>query len=217
MLLSPDERVPLARLMTFMEHAERLAHDCASAQATLAPEAGMRRFLRAQAAQEASHALAFHWASNWLAPRHLGVGPALAPLERYRALLERAIRQRNFGETLLAEQVILEGLGEAALKRIEAGLVKRGAGFARLRRTLLHQEEAHRMFGLRALGRLIADRPGSLQALRKVSQEYLGLADDMLITQSDVLHSIHEDPGAYQKDARNTLPAWLLSPLASSP
>ena len=49
MLLSPDERIPLARLMTFMEHAERLAHDCASAQATLAPEAGMRRFLRAQA------------------------------------------------------------------------------------------------------------------------------------------------------------------------
>lgn len=68
MLVSPDERVPLARLMTFMEHAERLAHDCASAQATLAPEAGMRRFLRAQAAQEASQALAFHWASNCLAP-----------------------------------------------------------------------------------------------------------------------------------------------------
>lgn len=35
MIVRPDERVPIARLLQFLEHGERLAHDCASAQARL--------------------------------------------------------------------------------------------------------------------------------------------------------------------------------------
>ena len=52
MLVRPDERVPIARLLTFLEYGERLAHDCAKAQAALAPEQGMQRFLTNQARQE---------------------------------------------------------------------------------------------------------------------------------------------------------------------
>ena len=210
MLVRPDERVPLARLLQFLEHGERLAHDCARAQAALMPDAGMRRFLSGQARQEALHAAVFHGAVSWLAPRHLGACPVLPPLERYRALIEGAIRERRFAETLLAEQIILEGLGEAILKRLETGLVRRKAGLGRVRRILLHQEEAHHAFGRRALDRAIEAGQISLEALRLRAQEYLAVADEMVMALGDLFASIDEDAGAYVKDAKSALPSWLI-------
>ena len=210
MLVHPDERVPLARLLQFLEHGERLAHDCAHAQAALAPDAGARCFLAGQARQEALHAAVFQGAVLWLAPRHLGVCPVLPPLERYRALVEEAIGERRFAETLLAGQIILEGLGEAILKRLEAGLVKRRAGFGRLRRILLHQEEAHHAFGRRALERTIEAGQASPEALRECAQKYLAVADEMVLALGDLFASIDEDADAYMKDARSSLPSWLI-------
>jgi len=209
MLVHPDELVPLARLLQFLERGERLAHDCARAQAALAPDAGARRFLAGQARQEALHAAVFHGTVAWLAPRHLGECPVLPPLERYRALIEEAIEGRRFAETLLAEQIILEGLGEAILKRLEVGLVKRRAGFGHLRRILLHQEETHHAFGRRALERAIEAGQAAPEALRGRAQEYLAVADEMVMALGDLFASIDEDADAYIKDARSALPPWL--------
>ena len=209
MLVRPDERIPLARLLQFLEHGERLAHDCARAQAALAPDARMRSFLSGQARQEALHAAVFRGAVAWLAPRHLGECPVLPPLERYRTLLEEAIRTGQFWETVLAEQIILEGLGEAILKRLEAGLVKRKAGFSRLRRILLHQEEAHHGFGCHVLERAMASGRTSSDTLQLRALEYLTLTDAMVTTLSELFMSIDEDPSAYASDAKRSLPAWL--------
>lgn len=209
MLVRPDERTPIARLLRFLEQGERLAHDCAKAQAALAPEAGMRRFLLGQARQESYHAVVFQGAIAWLAPRHLGACQTFPPLERYRALVEDAISRADLAETLLAEQIILEGLGEAILKRIEAGLVKRNAPFGRLRRVLLHQEEAHHDFGHRALERAIAGGRTSAEALRPRGQEYLALTDAMVTTLSDLFESIDEDPSAWASDVKTYVPVWL--------
>ena len=57
MVVLPSERVPIARLLTFLEHGERMAHGCAQRQATLAPDPKARRFLTTQARQEAMHAV----------------------------------------------------------------------------------------------------------------------------------------------------------------
>ena len=108
MLVSADEKVPLARLLTFLEQGERMAHDCAKAQAALAPESGQRRFLLSQARQEAAHALVFQGAIAWQAPRLLGDSPFLPALEEYRALLKAALLRKDLVETFLAEQVILD-------------------------------------------------------------------------------------------------------------
>lgn len=209
MIVHPDERVPVARLLRFLEQGERLAHDCARAQAGIAPDIGTRRFLFGQARQEALHAVVFQGAIAWLAPRQLGTCPLLPPLERYRALIDEAIRQGNFAETLLAEQIILEGLGEAILQRIEYGLAKRKAGFGWFRRLLLHQEEAHHAFGHRALERAFARGEASPEALRPRAQEYLALTDAMVTTLRDLFDAIDEDPSAYASDAKSYLPAWL--------
>ncbi len=209
MFVHPGERAPIARLLTFLECGERLANDCASAQASLAPDLGMRRFLLGQARQEAMHAMVFQGAIAWLAPRQLGDAPFLPALEEYRRMLEDALRRREFLETLLAEQVILEGLGEAILNRIEQGLVKRNAPLGRLRRILIHQEEAHHGFGRRIVERAIAAQEVDLTRLRQRAQEYLALTDGMVLTLSDLFESIAENPTAWASDVRKFLPPWL--------
>ncbi|OGW67855.1 MAG: hypothetical protein A3A88_08200 [Nitrospirae bacterium RIFCSPLOWO2_01_FULL_62_17] len=209
MLVRPDERVPIARLLTFLEYGERLAHDCARAQAALAPEQGMQRFLASQARQESAHAWVFQGAVAWLAPKHLGDSPFLPALEQYRALLEDALQRGDLAETLMAEQLILEGLGEAILARIEEGLAKRNARFGQLRRILLHQEEAHYDFGRRMLDRAFAAGTTSPDHLCARAQEYLALTDRMVSTLGDLFESIEEDPQLYMARARSYLPGWL--------
>ncbi len=209
MLVRPDDRAPIARLLTFLEYGERLAHDCALAQAALAPDRGMQRFLASQARQELAHAWVFQGAIAWLAPRHLGGSPFLPALEQYRALLEDALRRRDFAETLMAEQLILEGLGEAILARIEEGLANRNAPFGHVRRILLLQEEAHHDFGRRMLDRAFAAGTTSPDQLRARAQEYLALTDGMVSTLGDLFDSIDEDPRLYMERARGYLPAWL--------
>ena len=212
MLVHPDEKVPIARLLTFLEHGERLANECAKAQAAIAPDPGSKRFLLSQARQEAAHAVVFQGAIAWLAPRHLGNAPFLPALEAYRRLLGDALARQDLLETVLAEQVILEGLGEAILTRIEEGLVKRAAPFGRLRRVLLQQEEAHHGFGRRMLERAMAEKQIHAETLYRRAQDYLALTDQMVLTLSDLFESIAEDATVWANDVRNFLPEWLIRP-----
>ncbi len=210
MLVRPDEKAPIARLLTFLEQGERLANECAKTQAALASDSGSRSFLLSQARQEAAHALVFQGAIAWLAPRHLGNAPFLPALEEYRKKLNDALARRDLLETFLAEQVILEGLGEAILTRIEEGLVKRAAPFGRLRRMLLQQEEAHHGFGRRMLERAMAEGQIDAEELCRRAQDYLVLTDRMVLTLSDLFESIDEDPTAWARDVRKFLPEWLV-------
>ena len=209
MLVRPDERVPIARLLRFLQQGEYLASDCARAQARLAPDPGMRRFLLSQARQESYHAIVFQANIAWIAPRHLGACPLLSPMERYRTLIEEAIRRGDFAETVMAEQIILEGLGEAILQRIEEGLAKRKAPFESLRRMFLLQEEAHHAFGCRTLERMFAAGVTSPGALRDRGQEYLALTQAMVATLADLFASIEEDATAWAADVGRYLPEWL--------
>ncbi len=215
MLVRPDEQAPMARLLTFLEQGERMANECAKAQAALTPDPGSRRFLLSQARQEAMHAVAFQGAITWLAPRHLGNAPFLPALEEYRTKLNDALARQDVLETFLAEQVILEGLGEAILTRIEEGLVKRAAPFGRLRRMLLQQEEAHHGFGRRMLERAMAEGRIDAETLRRRAQDYLALTDQMILTLSDLFESIDEDPTAWVQDVRKFLPPWLTDEVAA--
>jgi hypothetical protein len=79
MLVRPDEKVPIARLLTFLEYGKRMAHDCAKAQAALSEDAGTQQFLLSQAKQEAMPAVVFQGAIAWLAPKHLRDPPSFQP------------------------------------------------------------------------------------------------------------------------------------------
>jgi hypothetical protein len=210
MLVRPDEKAPIARLLTFLEYGERMAQDCAGKQAALVTDARAGRFLRSQARQEAMHAYVFQGAIAWLAPRHLRDAPFLPALEEYRRKLDDALDRQDLHESFLAEQIILEGLGEAILNRIEAGLVKREAPFGRLRRVLLFQEEAHHAFGERMIDRAIDRAQADRAELRRKARDYLALAHTMVLTLADLFGMIEEDPAAWASDVKKYLPEWLI-------
>ncbi len=209
MLIKPGEHAHLAQLLRFMELGEYLAHDCAQAQSRLATEPGMQTFLAGQARQEGYHAFVFHGAIRWLAPKTTQSSEIATHMNAYRHLVEAAINRADFAESLVAEQIILEGLGEAILKKIEVGLVKRGAPFRRLRRVLIHQEEAHYQFGLRALSKMIQREEESFATLRQKSEIYLPLAKTMLFSAQDAFDSLKEDPQDYWNEFERHLPPWL--------
>ena len=216
MLIKSGEHLHLAHLLTFMVLGEELAHDCARAQIALAPERGMQTFLAGQSRQEGYHALVFQGAIHWISPRFKYPSLLSSHMKKYQDLLEGAIQRQDFAETLLAEQIILEGLGEAILKRIDEGLLKRGAPFKRLRRKLIHQEEAHYQFGLRALSRMVEREQESYDTLRNRIQEYLPLAKTLLFSAQDAFYAIDEDPQNYWDDFYLNIPSWLHTPTEST-
>ena len=209
MFVKPGEHIHLAQLFMFMALGEQLAHDCAQAQCALAPEHSMQTFLAGQARQEGYHAIAFQVAIRWLTPKPHQPSLVSDHMNHYRQLIEAAIARQDFAETLLAEQIILEGLGEAILKKLEAGLVKRGAPFRRLRRMLIHQEKAHHQFGLRVLSKMIEREEESYDTLRQRTQKYLPLAKTLLFATQDAFYSLDEDPQEYWDEFQQNLPAWL--------
>ncbi|HNP30852.1 MAG: hypothetical protein KC592_10860 [Nitrospira sp.] len=209
MLVKPGEHLYLAQLLQFMALGEHLAHDCAKAQAALVAEPGMQRFLAGQARQEGRHALIFQWAIRWLAPRAPQSLVISHQMNQYRRLLLSALARRDLAESLLAEQIILEGLGQAILQRLETGLVKRNAPFRKLRQILLQQEEAHHGFGLRTLSRMVDKGQTSIDHLRELAPAYLDLGKDLLFSAQDSFHSIREDPHEYWGDFLRGLPMWL--------
>ena len=209
MLIKSGEHTHLAQLLTFMVLGEQLAHDCAEAQVTIAPDHRMKTFLVGQARQEGYHAFIFQGAIRWLTPHPGHPSPMSEHMNAYRDLLEAAITRQDFAETIIGEQIILEGLGETILKRIEAGLVKRGAPFQKLRRLLIHQEEAHHQFGERVLTNMLDKDEESYDSLRERTQKYLPLAKTLLFSAQEAFYSIDEDPQEYWKDFEESLPTWV--------
>jgi len=209
-LVRPDEKVPIARLLTFLEYGERMAQECAAKQPAAVDGARAGRFLKSQARQEAMHAYVFQGAIAWLAPRHLGDAAFLSALEEYRKKLDEALARWDLYETFLAEQIILKGLGEAILNRIEAGLAKRDAPFGRLRRILLHQEEAHHAFGERMIGLAIAAGQTDARELCRKAQDYLALTQTMVLTLAELFDTIDEDSAVWALDVKTYLPEWLV-------
>lgn len=210
MLIKPDERAPLSYLLSCRERGERVAHDCAIAQSRLVEHAPHQAFLLSQSRQELAHAWAFQSAVTWIiGSRSLSEHPACAILTQYRQQLRAALARREFLESIMGEQVILECLGEVVLRQVERGLLKREAPFHRLRRGLLHQEAAHQGFGLRVVQRAIDQDQIDGERLNEWAAPYLALSHALLLAVSDVMAAIDEDPLAYVMEFYRHLPPWI--------
>lgn len=210
MLVKSEERQPMVELLYFLEIGERLAHTCATAQSALAPTAKMGQFLAGQAKQEAFHATVFRTAGMWIEPRHRHRTRNLQPFEEYTSLLNDALNRHDFYESILAEQVILESLGEAILYKLEDGLQKRNAPFRRLRKILLHQEAAHHGFGERVLEQAMSNNTLTSEELRTKAEPYLALSHSMVMGLEHLFEEIEEDPDEYLRLQRGYLPRWLV-------
>lgn len=205
MLIALDEGARIARLFRFLILGERLAQNCAHSQARLSSHAAWRRFFSAQSRQEAFHVTVLDGAIRWLSPRGDHSNVALKPMEDYGRLIDEALKREDLAETVLAQQVILEGLGEFTFDRISDGISDRGLGFRRIRRLLQGQELAHHRFGMRYLEKLESPE----NTLKPRAQDYMGLALTMLDELHDLLEYFGEDPALYVTGLYGNTPWWV--------
>ena len=209
MLLPAGERQHFARLLRILMFGEHLAERCARRQAQIATDPALQRFFLAQARQEKFHALVFHHSALWLAPKGTVHPPSFAPLQQYEALLEEALHRRDLAETLLAQQVMIDGLGEVILRRLDTAMTRHGWGLTRLRRLLLNQEQAHHHFGLRQLERCVANDVTAQDRLQRRAPAYLALIEQMLEDFQDAFAFFDENLGEFLHDVQRDLPTWI--------
>lgn len=209
MHIHPGENEQIARLLGFLIQGERLAETCAARQAALTSQPGMRRFLLAQSRQEALHAAVFENASAWLAPARKSSPPMLVSMQRYSAHIDAALCAGDLAETLLAQQVILEGLGEVVLTNIAVGIQRRNGVLQRLHRSLLHQEQAHHSFGMTHLKSMQGAGLISAETLRCKAHWYLDCAEDMLDELQGQFDYFDEDATQYKHALRAHLAGLL--------
>jgi hypothetical protein len=210
MWIAPGERESVARLLDLLVDGEQLAHGCARHQAALAATHSARRFLRMQEKHEGFHARVIHGGALCLAPRGVRPHPARQCLKAYRARIEHALDRGRLVESLLAQQVILEGWGDAALTRTSEGMSKRGLGLERMRRMVLGQEDAHQRFGLMQIERWLDQGHGDEADLRNMSRPYVETLQEMIYRLDDLFEFFEEDASAFLDDVYREIPAaWL--------
>jgi len=206
--MHPETRRQTTRLFVALEYGEQLAHQCALQQMHWINDRRAGRFLKAQAAQEATHAGFYRRAAEWLSPGHRESVPAT--LRSYGARLQRALQHNDLSDSLTGSQIVLEGFGEQIISRLNHGMDNHGVGFKRLRRILLHQEQSHYAFGLRTLQQQAEHSPALGKRLPELASGYLLQVNKIINEMSDVFVSLDEDPAEYCSDLRRSLPPWLL-------
>ena len=209
----PGQHQQVARLFDFMLQGERLASDCAARQVKLFDDGPSRKFLDNQARQERVHAQVFKAGIGLVAPKGVSGTPGTNVLRRYYRLLDEALLQGRRDESLLAMQVLLEGMGEITLQHIDRGIVDRRLGFLfkRLRRIVIGQEDAHHLFGVKRLARETGVSGPSPQ-LRARSQDYLQLIEELILSTAGLFADFDEDPQQYLDEFYRDLPKWLERP-----
>ncbi|MGQ0657481.1 MAG: hypothetical protein ACT4NU_05205 [Chromatiales bacterium] len=212
MLIGADRNTSTARLFAVLALGERLAEEGARQQLALTGRSDMQRFLRRQAVQERLHRVVFEKAAAAIAPRGGGASRAYQPFAAFARLLEDAWQRRDLAETLLAQQVILEGLGDMVLECLDAGMTARGFGLQALRRTLRRQEHAHHQFGLRRLDELRGRGYIDMNVLRRRTCDYLDACDQALEQLADLFARFDEDAGTYRRRLHDAVPQWLQPP-----
>jgi hypothetical protein len=195
--LASEERRQIARLFNFLLQGEQLAFDCASKQSMIFDDRISRRFLKAQARQEALHAKIFKAGIGILTPRGIGEPLAKKQMNEYRRLLEANLEHGHRAESLLGMQIIFEGLGDITLTRISDGFPTRGLAFRRVRHLIVGQEDAHHSFGLRRFQQELGSTNRDINKLIHQSQLHLEVLDTILIAIRSFFEYFEEDAGEY--------------------
>ena len=167
---------------------------------------GRRQFFLRQSHQERHHASVFHRVVLCTTPR--GAGTVPAGLRNYRARLEQASRRNDIVETLVGQQMVLEGFGEVILNRMDKKFDQRRIGFKKIRKTLLAQEQGHQAFGHRMLRHLVESGEVELKKVHELISEYLVFIDHLLVELEPVFNTVGADPACYRRTLQQRLCNW---------
>lgn len=210
MFLARDEKQQIACLFAFLLQGEHLAFDCATQQFALFDDKPSQKFLKNQAQQEKFHCRVFKAGIGITAPRGVSNIPGEKEMLTYRRLLTEAWERGDQAETLLGMQIMLEGLGDVAVKHISDGFEYRGIGSMcqRVRHLILGQEDAHHAFGLQRFNTIFDGKPVSKHLIQR-SQDYLELLDSLMISVADLFSYFDEQAEQYIEELYEDLPIWI--------
>lgn len=207
--IGADGNTRIARLFHALWHGECIARDAAAWQARICGEPKLQRFFALQATQEALHATVFHAAATLLAPRGRSLRtPAIVVLDDYRRRLDDDLAAGDLAGSVVGLQVVLEGLGDVVLKRLNPELNRHGARFAPWQKLLLAQEDIHHAFGCRWVKRCSA---AALPALAASARDYLSLGTRLLAASEELFGYGLSTAASYDAQLRATLPEALLA------
>lgn len=208
MTMTAAQRNQTARLFTALARGEVMAYDCARQQAELVDDRYSRRFLQVQMRQELAHRMLFDSAANWLVLKQKRVLPPT--MIKFEQRLQQTLVRGDLTESIVASQVVLEGLGEQILCRLNRGLDNLGIGLKRQRSILLRQEQGHFSFGQKLLQRRLQSGQACNGQVQELAGSYLLLVSDILAEMAEVFDVLDEDASEYTNGLVAALPSWLL-------
>lgn len=203
MNIGRDEKIHIARYLSFLLSAEKVAHRCAARQAKLCSNQQIKSFLIKQSRQERFHAVTFRSALLWLAPRGV-TNPAKKQMRQYESILLNATDNHDLLSSIVGLQVILEGMGDVALSRFDHGIEQRGLGYQKIRHAILAQEDTHHEFGLNYLN----EQKLSATTV-SYTENYLSLINDTLSSLQGQFDFFEEHASCYFKEFNRKLPERL--------
>lgn len=168
-----------------------------------------RQFFLRQAQQERHHAKVFNRVVLFMTPRAVTTVPL--GLQTYRSRLDHACRRNDIVETLLGQQVVLEGFGELILHRMDRKFEQHRIGFKRIRTVLLAQEQGHQAFGHRLLHNLVQTGEVQWERVHELTSDYLALIDCILDELQPVFDVVGADSKWYQDTLRKRVTNWTES------
>ena len=199
------ERVHATHLLNFLALSEKIAAQCASKQIKLTADKKMRKFFSTQSLQEKQHALVFNAAVQWLQPKKLNHMPHNS-LKQFEAKLNSALAQNRLRESIIAQQLLFEGLGEITLEKVSCGISDRGFGFQRIRKRILAQEHAHHRFGEKYLQQYLNANDTNIDQLTNDCKDYLEILRNLLNDMEPVLDYYNQTPVEFYSHLVNELP-----------
>ena len=199
----------MANLLDILAQGERVAMRGARQQIAVAPDKKTRAFLRLQAGHEAFHAFVFDASALWLRGRGKRKNKTTPQLDWFAEQTNDAVRKQDFTESLLCQQVVLEGLGHIVLERIDRELSERGIQWSRLRRLMLEQETHHHVFGIDKFTEALARQPDRLPDLTRKARTLVTTAEELLDELAEPLAIMEVDAGEYMTQMRAEMPAVL--------
>jgi hypothetical protein len=210
MMISANQSIAVGKLLHVMAEGEYLARDCARRQAISARNRRLKRFFSAQARHEQFHASLFLGAARRLAPDSAPQPEYKNGLTLYARSLDVAMSANRWDEVVIGQQLVLEGLGELVLQRLDREMSRRGLGFARTRCIVLKQERAHHHFGERWVKERLGSGQLSVIRAREVVEQFIGLADVVLADIAELLDGLETDPNSFRQAFHQRLPGWAI-------
>ncbi|MEM8845364.1 MAG: hypothetical protein AAGB35_10035 [Pseudomonadota bacterium] len=203
--MNKEAKVNASQLFHFLARGEEIAAQCAQYQSRLAHDKKSIKFFKTQARQETQHAFIFNQAKRHFKQKNMTY-ICQRSLDKFEQKLSSTLNEDKLQESIIAQQLLFEGLGEITLNKVSQGIEDRGFSFNLIRKTILKQERAHHHFGERYIENLLADPDLKIQPIINECKDFMEILNEALYDMSSVLEFYNQSTNEFYQLLMNDLP-----------